>query len=179
MMISGTKHLGAGLSLQKGLGNTFELLIYLYPTVISTDISYRHISLAGSVYHQCSKCTIKSALVVPVVLPTSSLMFIALRVLLCRLRFTETDLCSLYRVVKEEISDDNAKLPCFNGRVVSWVGSKYILDSFSGLFIFFVVVRLSVFTVFVWFKWLCGNCVRACVTMIPICWPVTTIILRL
>ncbi|KAM7405074.1 hypothetical protein PAMP_012362 [Pampus punctatissimus] len=25
------------------------------------------------------------------------------------------------RVVKEEISDDNAKLPCFNGRVVSWV----------------------------------------------------------
>ncbi|KAJ0064394.1 hypothetical protein NL108_006408, partial [Boleophthalmus pectinirostris] len=24
-------------------------------------------------------------------------------------------------VVKEEISDDNAKLPCFNGRVVSWV----------------------------------------------------------
>lgn len=27
----------------------------------------------------------------------------------------------LYRVVKEEISDDNAKLPCFNGRVVSWV----------------------------------------------------------
>lgn len=27
----------------------------------------------------------------------------------------------LCRVVKEEISDDNAKLPCFNGRVVSWV----------------------------------------------------------
>lgn len=27
----------------------------------------------------------------------------------------------LPRVVKEEISDDNAKLPCFNGRVVSWV----------------------------------------------------------
>lgn len=27
----------------------------------------------------------------------------------------------LHRVVKEEISDDNAKLPCFNGRVVSWV----------------------------------------------------------
>lgn len=24
-------------------------------------------------------------------------------------------------MVKEEISDDNAKLPCFNGRVVSWV----------------------------------------------------------
>lgn len=26
-----------------------------------------------------------------------------------------------FRVVKEEISDDSAKLPCFNGRVVSWV----------------------------------------------------------
>uniref|UniRef100_W5MP85 Dishevelled segment polarity protein 3b n=1 Tax=Lepisosteus oculatus TaxID=7918 RepID=W5MP85_LEPOC len=26
-----------------------------------------------------------------------------------------------FGVVKEEISDDNAKLPCFNGRVVSWV----------------------------------------------------------
>ncbi|KAG9348191.1 hypothetical protein JZ751_001926 [Albula glossodonta] len=26
-------------------------------------------------------------------------------------------------VVKEEISDDNAKLPCFNGRVVSWLVS--------------------------------------------------------
>uniref|UniRef100_A0A8C3L2X4 Dishevelled segment polarity protein 3 n=1 Tax=Chrysolophus pictus TaxID=9089 RepID=A0A8C3L2X4_CHRPC len=29
----------------------------------------------------------------------------------------------LHRVVKEEISDDNAKLPCFNGRVVSWLVS--------------------------------------------------------
>ncbi|XP_017750699.1 PREDICTED: segment polarity protein dishevelled homolog DVL-1 [Rhinopithecus bieti] len=28
---------------------------------------------------------------------------------------------SAYRVVKEEIFDDNAKLPCFNGRVVSWL----------------------------------------------------------
>lgn len=28
---------------------------------------------------------------------------------------------SPHRVVKEEISDDNARLPCFNGRVVSWV----------------------------------------------------------
>ena len=27
----------------------------------------------------------------------------------------------LHRVVKEEIVDDDAKLPCFNGRVVSWV----------------------------------------------------------
>ncbi|KAJ8368109.1 hypothetical protein SKAU_G00081370 [Synaphobranchus kaupii] len=25
-----------------------------------------------------------------------------------------------FGVVKEEISDDDAKLPCFNGRVVSW-----------------------------------------------------------
>uniref|UniRef100_A0A8C7LAY9 Dishevelled segment polarity protein 3a n=1 Tax=Oncorhynchus kisutch TaxID=8019 RepID=A0A8C7LAY9_ONCKI len=28
-----------------------------------------------------------------------------------------------FGVVKEEISDDNAKLPCFNGRVVSWVST--------------------------------------------------------
>uniref|UniRef100_A0A8C0KCN6 Dishevelled segment polarity protein 2 n=1 Tax=Canis lupus dingo TaxID=286419 RepID=A0A8C0KCN6_CANLU len=28
-----------------------------------------------------------------------------------------------FGVVKEEISDDNARLPCFNGRVVSWVSS--------------------------------------------------------
>lgn len=28
---------------------------------------------------------------------------------------------AFFRVVKEEISDDGAKLPCFNGRVVSWV----------------------------------------------------------
>lgn len=26
-------------------------------------------------------------------------------------------------VVKEELSDDEAHLPCFNGRVVSWVSS--------------------------------------------------------
>ncbi|KAK7795882.1 hypothetical protein U0070_010249 [Myodes glareolus] len=26
-----------------------------------------------------------------------------------------------FRVVKEEISDDNAKLPCFNGHVMSWL----------------------------------------------------------
>ena len=32
-----------------------------------------------------------------------------------------TFILSLGRVVKEEISDDNAHLPCFNGRVVSWV----------------------------------------------------------
>jgi len=29
----------------------------------------------------------------------------------------------LYSVVKEELMDDNAKLPNFNGRVVSWVNS--------------------------------------------------------
>uniref|UniRef100_A0AAX7SXI4 Dishevelled segment polarity protein 3a n=1 Tax=Astatotilapia calliptera TaxID=8154 RepID=A0AAX7SXI4_ASTCA len=34
-----------------------------------------------------------------------------------------------FGVVKEEISDDNAKLPCFNGRVVSWVGPKYTLQN--------------------------------------------------
>ena len=32
-----------------------------------------------------------------------------------------SSLCTPGRVVKEEISDENAKLPCFNGRVVSWV----------------------------------------------------------
>ena len=31
---------------------------------------------------------------------------------------------SLGRVVKEEISDDSARLPCFNGRVVSWVSGR-------------------------------------------------------
>lgn len=37
-----------------------------------------------------------------------------------------TGLCalSLGRVVKEEISDDSARLPCFNGRVVSWVSGR-------------------------------------------------------
>lgn len=29
--------------------------------------------------------------------------------------------CFLTSVVKEEIVDDDAHLPCFNGRVVSWV----------------------------------------------------------
>ena len=71
--------------------------------------------------------------------------FIALRVLLCRCRFTETKLCSLYRVVKEEISDDNAKLPCFNGRVVSWVGSKYIHE--WNLFALFVCFRYLFVTI--------------------------------
>uniref|UniRef100_A0A8C6NU78 Dishevelled segment polarity protein 2 n=1 Tax=Nothobranchius furzeri TaxID=105023 RepID=A0A8C6NU78_NOTFU len=32
--------------------------------------------------------------------------------------------CSTLMVVKEEISDDSAKLPCFNGRVVSWLVSS-------------------------------------------------------
>lgn len=31
-----------------------------------------------------------------------------------------------YRVVKEEIVDETAHLPCFNGRVVSWVSYFYI-----------------------------------------------------
>ena len=32
---------------------------------------------------------------------------------------------SYFRVVKEEIIEDDAHLPCFNGRVVSWVGHCY------------------------------------------------------
>lgn len=36
-----------------------------------------------------------------------------------------TSFCS---VVKEELVDDNAKLPCFNGRVVSWV--RYDIHSY-------------------------------------------------
>ncbi|NWS85177.1 DVL1 protein, partial [Toxostoma redivivum] len=35
-------------------------------------------------------------------------------------------------VVKEEISDDNAKLPCFNGRVVSWLVLAESSQSDSG-----------------------------------------------
>lgn len=34
-------------------------------------------------------------------------------------------------MVKEEISDDSAKLPCFNGRVVSWVRKQLRLLQFS------------------------------------------------
>lgn len=37
-----------------------------------------------------------------------------------------------FGVVKEEISDDNAKLPCFNGRVVSWLVSAEGSHSDSG-----------------------------------------------
>ena len=29
--------------------------------------------------------------------------------------------CLLYRVVKEEITDEESGLPCVNGRVVAWV----------------------------------------------------------
>uniref|UniRef100_A0A9J8BLT9 Dishevelled segment polarity protein 3b n=2 Tax=Cyprinus carpio TaxID=7962 RepID=A0A9J8BLT9_CYPCA len=36
-----------------------------------------------------------------------------------------------FGVVKEEISDDNAKLPCFNGRVVSWVNGSHGSDGGS------------------------------------------------
>lgn len=43
-------------------------------------------------------------------------------VLICFSNIPEVLTLSLsFRVVKEEISDDGAKLPCFNGRVVSWV----------------------------------------------------------
>uniref|UniRef100_A0A674DWQ6 Dishevelled segment polarity protein 3a n=1 Tax=Salmo trutta TaxID=8032 RepID=A0A674DWQ6_SALTR len=39
-----------------------------------------------------------------------------------------------FGVVKEEISDDNAKLPCFNGRVVSWVSTHttFVLSAIGG-----------------------------------------------
>uniref|UniRef100_A0A8C6UWX4 Dishevelled segment polarity protein 1a n=1 Tax=Neogobius melanostomus TaxID=47308 RepID=A0A8C6UWX4_9GOBI len=37
-----------------------------------------------------------------------------------------------FGVVKEEISDDNARLPCFNGRVVSWVSEIQIMLSKCG-----------------------------------------------
>ncbi|KAL2079765.1 hypothetical protein ACEWY4_025509 [Coilia grayii] len=36
-----------------------------------------------------------------------------------------------FGVVKEEISDDNAKLPCFNGRVVSWLVSSDVPAALS------------------------------------------------
>lgn len=41
--------------------------------------------------------------------------------------FSPAFMPSLGRVVKEEISDDNARLPCFNGRVVSWVSAPSLL----------------------------------------------------
>uniref|UniRef100_A0A2R8ZNW5 Dishevelled segment polarity protein 1 n=1 Tax=Pan paniscus TaxID=9597 RepID=A0A2R8ZNW5_PANPA len=49
-----------------------------------------------------------------------------LRIPYCPSRFGEWRslspwLAYAHRVVKEEIFDDNAKLPCFNGRVVSWL----------------------------------------------------------
>ena len=31
-----------------------------------------------------------------------------------------------YSVVKEEIIDDDTHLPCFNGRVVSWVSNFFV-----------------------------------------------------
>ncbi|KTF86271.1 hypothetical protein cypCar_00036073, partial [Cyprinus carpio] len=43
------------------------------------------------------------------------------------------------RVVKEEISDDNAKLPCFNGRVVSWC---QVSGFPTGLFVALLAARL-------------------------------------
>lgn len=33
--------------------------------------------------------------------------------------------CLLFRVVKEEIKDDESGLPCVNGRVVAWVRLEY------------------------------------------------------
>lgn len=48
----------------------------------------------------------------------------------------------LFRVVKEEISDDSAKLPCFNGRVVSWVRD----DKLAVYFLFKAGVEMYTFT---------------------------------
>lgn len=39
---------------------------------------------------------------------------------------------SARRVVKEEISADNARLPCFNGRVVSWVSLGAVAGAPAG-----------------------------------------------
>lgn len=52
-------------------------------------------------------------------------------------------LLCLYRVVKEEISDDNARLPCFNGRVVSWVSSDYVC-TFLLLFCDYCITVVSI-----------------------------------
>lgn len=41
--------------------------------------------------------------------------------------------CLLNSVVKEEIVDDDAHLPCFNGRVVSWVRFLILIDKFYNL----------------------------------------------
>jgi len=37
-------------------------------------------------------------------------------------------LFSIFSVVKEEIIDDDAHLPCFNGRVVSWVSTLIVAN---------------------------------------------------
>ena len=44
----------------------------------------------------------------------------------------------VYSVVKEEIVDDEARLPCFNGRVISWVWLFLlnVLHSFNQLYLF-------------------------------------------
>lgn len=47
--------------------------------------------------------------------------FVALIISRAYILYVITGLYFHYRVVKEELIDDNAKLPCFNGRVVSWV----------------------------------------------------------
>lgn len=35
----------------------------------------------------------------------------------------------IFSVVKEEIVDDDAHLPCFNGRVISWVNTAIFITS--------------------------------------------------
>lgn len=50
-----------------------------------------------------------------------------------------------FRVVKEEITDDDTQLPCFNGRVVSWVSFKKIIVNV--LNVEFLEVNFSIKTV--------------------------------
>ncbi|KAI5098383.1 segment polarity protein dishevelled-like DVL-3, partial [Silurus meridionalis] len=48
-----------------------------------------------------------------------------------------------FGVVKEEISDDNTKLPCFNGRVVSWVSDFFHVITPKHTLTFSVFISLS------------------------------------
>uniref|UniRef100_A0A8C5DM99 Segment polarity protein dishevelled homolog DVL-3-like n=1 Tax=Gouania willdenowi TaxID=441366 RepID=A0A8C5DM99_GOUWI len=64
-----------------------------------------------------------------------------------------------FGVVKEEISDDNAKLPCFNGRVVSWVScctlNSLLMISYSARFVCRVVKYFPMRSCSMPFCWNC------------------------
>lgn len=70
---------------------------------------------------------------------------------LCFLNFS-SPFFSFSRVVKEEISDDSAKLPCFNGRVVSWVRRCKLVLYFFGQFSSYLhlLAFIQIFQNFVW-----------------------------